>query len=336
MTKPVSWKKNDRLIVTGITGDWAFAAGSLLLALVRHNPRLAADVLVYHDTTLSFADKKLLEALGARCETFAVACEGLRPEAVQQFSLLSLSKLACFRLLEHYESVLWLDADVLVQDSLDDVFSFGPLAMALQDAEFGDTGKTAPARVNVHAPIPCLDGEVPNMNSGVLVLRRGLGDTHVLEQWCLDFLQTYGSVLRYPDQAALNALVQRLRSDCPEAVVELPSRFNCHPRNPEATYAPIVHAFGAYKLWNDGLTAACFPEWQRDYARWLRMGGSPYNGPVDNAEYASGGAFYLLRGLFDTIARSEKALNNLQQRLTAAEAARARLETLLHRLGPDV
>ena len=36
-------------VVMGITGNWAFAAGTVLLALRRHNPLLAADILVFCD-----------------------------------------------------------------------------------------------------------------------------------------------------------------------------------------------------------------------------------------------------------------------------------------------
>ena len=59
MTKPVSGSKNDRLIVSGITGDWAFAAGSLLLALIRHNPRLAANNLQQRLTAAEAARARL-------------------------------------------------------------------------------------------------------------------------------------------------------------------------------------------------------------------------------------------------------------------------------------
>ena len=113
----------------------------------------------------------------------------------------------------------------------------------------------------------------------------------------------------------------------------LPQRFNAHPRNPAATFAPVVHAFGAYKLWNDGLTATCFPEWQRDYARWLRLGGSPYAGPVENAEFLEGGAFSLLTGLCGTIEKAQAAIADLQQRLEAETKIRARLEAVVSRLG---
>lgn len=111
-------RKSSRLVTLGVTGDWAFAAGTLLLALRRHNPDLGADILVFHDDGLRPSDRALLEGLGARCEPFAVACDGLRPEAVRLLSPLSLAKFACFRLLADYESVLWLDTDLVVQDDL--------------------------------------------------------------------------------------------------------------------------------------------------------------------------------------------------------------------------
>lgn len=126
--------------------------------------------------------------------------------------------------------------------------------------------RAAPAgRLSIFmSPCPVWTATLPNLNTGVMVWRRGLRDPEALERRCLDFLQAHGPKLRYPDQAALNALAQWMRIERPGELAELPRRFNCHPRNPAAVYAPVVHAFGAYKLWNDGLTAACFPEWQRD------------------------------------------------------------------------
>ena len=66
--------------------------------------------------------------------------------------------------------------------------------------------------------------------------------------------------------------------------------------------------------------------------RWLRRGGSPYAGLGENAAYGESGAFYLLRGLFDTIGRSEQALDALQERLAAESETREKLEALLKRV----
>ena len=185
-------RKSSRLVTLGVTGDWAFAAGTLLLALRRHNPDLGADILVFHDDGLRPSDRALLEGLGARCEPFAVACDGLRPEPVRLLSPLSLAKFACFRLLADYESVLWLDTDLVVQDDVGDVFSHGPLALAVEDPEFTGEGRTCGAAVNFYEPVPGVDGDAPNLNTGVMVWRRGLRDPEALERRCLDFLQAHG------------------------------------------------------------------------------------------------------------------------------------------------
>lgn len=326
-----------RLIVLGVTGGWAFAAGCLLLALGRHLPRGEADILLLHDADLAPGDKRLFERLGARCERFAPPPCELHPEARRMFSPLCLAKLSCFGHLERYARVLWLDADCLVQDSLEGIWNCGPFSLALEDPEFGESGQTSSAGINLHGPVPGFDGEAPNLNSGVLLLGNEFSRFAAparAQAFCLDFLQRHGPLLRYPDQAALNALARHLERETPGAFSLLPGRFNCHPRNGDAALAPVVHAFGAYKPWNDAITAACFPEWQRDYARWRRLGGSRYAGPVENEAYGGSGAFYLLRGLFATIERSETALTRLSRQLDAERTARQKLESLVGRLRP--
>ena len=323
--------KAPRLIVSAATGNWAFAVATLILALKRHNPTLAADFLLLHDAALPARDRALLEKLGFRCQLFQPPLLPLPAESLAQFSPLCLAKFFCFSALEEYETVLWLDADTVVQDDISAIFDTGPLALALEDPEFGETHTTLPARVNVLAELPDLDGSCPNYNSGVIVFTRGL-PARELAAFCQDFLSTQARQLRYPDQAVFNALVQKLQKTRPGLFTPLPLTFNCHPRNPLALQAAIVHAFGAYKLWNDGLTAACFPEWQRDYARWLKLGGSPYTGPLDNAEYGKKGAFYLLRDFFDDLGRANACLEDLSARLQQEQAARQKLEALLQRL----
>ena len=322
-----------RAVVMGITGNWAFAAGTVLLALRRHNPALNADIIVFCDDALPASDARILQDMGAQLVPFAPVAAELTPEALSVFSPLSLAKFHCFDLLRHYESVVWLDSDILVQDGLEELFACGPLALALEDPEFSDPPGAKPAQINLHGTVQDFDSGADNLNSGVIVFRNDLPAPENLRQMCLDFVCRHGTLLRYPDQAAFNALAQRLLRQEPPCVQQLPQRFNAHPRNPAATYAPVVHAFGAYKLWNDGLTATCFPEWQRDYARWLRLGGSPYVGPVENAQFLEGGAFSLLGGLCGSIEKAQTALADMQQRLQTESALRARLEAAISRLG---
>lgn len=322
-----------RAVVTGVTGNWAFAAGTVLLALRRHNPGMEADIIVFCDESLLETDAAILQSLGAQLVPFTPVPAELTAEALEVFSPLSLAKFDCFDLLQRYTSIVWLDADVLVQDSLEGLFDCGPLGLALEDPEFSDPPGAKPARINLHEAIEGFDGGADNLNSGVIVFRNDLPAPEALRQGCLEFVCRHGAKLRYPDQAAFNLLAQMLLRQYPQSVFQLPQGFNAHPRNPAAAFAPVVHAFGAYKLWNDGLTATCFPEWQRDYARWQRLGGSPYAGPVENAEFLAGGAFSLLGGLCGTIEKAEAAIAELQQKLEMETRVRARLEAVVSRLG---
>ena len=324
--------RNPRAVVMGITGNWAFAAGTVLLALRRHHPGVAADSIVFCDTALSQGDARILQDMGAQLVPFTPVPAELTQEAATVFSPLSLAKFDCFDLLRRYASVVWLDSDILIQDTLEGLFAFGPLGLALEDPEFSDPPGAKPARINLHGAVPDYNGEAENLNSGVIVFRNDLPSPEAHRQMCLDFVCRHGPLLRYPDQAAFNALAQTLGRQNPQNVQRLPQQFNMHPRNPEAAYAPVVHAFGAYKLWNDGLTATCFPEWQRDYARWKGLGGSPYTGPVENARFLEGGAFSLLGGLCGTIEKAQTAIAEMQQRLDAEAKARARLEAVISRL----
>ena len=324
---------SSRAVVMGITGNWAFAAGTVLLALRRHNPALNADIIVFCDGSLPTKDAHILQELGAQLVPFTPVDAALTAEALSVFSPLSLAKFHCFDLLRHYESVVWLDSDILIQDSLEDLFTCGPLGLALEDPEFSDPPGAKPAQINLHGPVQGFDSMAHNLNSGVLVFRNDLPEPQTLRQMCLDFVCAHAPLLRYPDQAAFNALAQMLLRQSPQCVQLLPQQFNAHPRNPAATFAPIVHAFGAYKLWNDGLTATCFPEWQRDYARWQGLGGSPYAGTVENAEFLEGGAFSLLTGLCGTIEKAQAAIADMQQKLQVEATVRARLEAVVSRLG---
>jgi lipopolysaccharide biosynthesis glycosyltransferase len=308
--------KRPLLLLLGITGDMAFAAGCLLLALRRHSPHLGADVLIYTDGTLPPGDEALLRGLGARPVPYQPPPVVLRPEANVRFPPLALARFEGFRLLARYRTVVWLDVDTAIQDDIADLTAYGPLAMALEDSHFSEVGKTPLAGVNFSAPAPGFDPWAPNFNSGVLVLQDALPDPEGIYRQCLKWLRECRAILRYPDQGVLNLLAQTLRKQHPTAFCLLPyDRFNAHPRNPEAQYAAIVHAFGAYKIWDDGLTRCSFPEWARDYRRWLSFGGSPWRGEVENASYLEGGAFFMLRRLFEDCNAAQSLLETQQAAL---------------------
>ncbi|MDR2744760.1 MAG: glycosyl transferase family 8 [Desulfovibrio sp.] len=334
MTITATGRKRLLAVVTGVTGNFGFAAGCLLRALRRHSPGLDADVLIYTDGLLPEKDQLLLRALGAELLPFTPLEADFQEKYLKIFSPMSLATLEGLRLLSRYKTVIWLDVDTAVQDDISDLAAFGPLGMALEDPHFIEDGTSTSASINVTQNLPGLDPDESNLNSGVVVFQDTLPNPTGLYSQCLEWLARHAGFVKYFDQAALNMLAQDLRRRDASLVGLVPhDRFNAHPRNPAARHAAIVHAFGAYKLWDDGLTRCSFPEWDRDYRRWLAEGGSPWDGRVDNAEFLEGGAFFMLNRMYAAVASAQEALETLQVGLERERGLRGRLEEIVRKHG---
>ncbi len=315
--------KKPLAIVTGVTEDHAFAAGAMLLLLDRHVRGTPYEAVVL-TTGLGFNDRRLLERLPqARIERIehvegvgrsgTEGVSGLCPEALARFSAIALAKLELFSLLEEYDTVVWLDADVAVQgDFMAELAGYGPLplAMAHEDPHFREEGPQTMA-ANFTTPPPGCDCAAPLYNSGVIVAQAALPEPAAVRAELLAALGELGETLRFPDQGLLNLLALRR----PTLVRTLPcARFNCHPMNPESLRAPLVHAFGAFKFWNDGALALLFPEWTRAYEAWTAQGGAPYRGRMVNREWVKHGAYH-------TLARLMAAVKTQRERNAALETA---------------
>ena len=194
--------KFSRAVATGVTGNWAFAAGTVLLALRRHNPGMEADIIVFCDDSLLETDAAILRNLGAQLVPFTPVPAELTPEALEVFSPLSLAKFDCFDLLQRYASVVWLDADVLIQDSLEELFDCGPLGLALE-------GCVTLIRRPLTCWHRCCCGSIrraffnyPRGSIRIRVIRR-----RPLRQWCMPLERTSCGMTASPPPVFLNGSV---------------------------------------------------------------------------------------------------------------------------------
>lgn len=316
--------KGSKLLLLGITGNLAFAAGCLLLALRRHSPRLETDILIYTDAELPSPDKDLLTGLGARLEVYRAPALNFTGHTLQRVTGMALSRLEGLRLLERYEKVLWLDVDIALQDDIAPLFEYGPLALAVQETFPGD--RSARAGMNLESPFPGFDASVDSLNSGVAVMHHTLPDPPELYRRCMNWAAEMAPISRLLDQAVLNMLAQQLQQQDPKLFSPLPpERFNAHPAHPGATLATLAHCFGSRKPWNDGFLRAAFPEWARDYARWLAMGGSGWQGPVQNRDFIEQGALAAML-LMRSLTERQKTL---EKELAEERAVSARLKNFL-------
>ena len=312
--------KKPRVLVLGVTQNHAFAAGCVLQAIRRHSPEFGADILVYNDGELFPRDAEILTELGATPVTYTAPEYALRAEALESFSPLSLARFECLRLLRVYETAIWLDVDIAVQRDISGLAAFGPFALSLEDPLSAlPPYPPVKASINTRAPIPELDDNADNYNASILVCRHTLPDPERLYRLCMQWLEQYAPLLNYPDQAVINMLAQYLTRQDPVLVERIPHDiYNAHPKNPAAWDAAIVHGFSVFKFWSNGLVGCCFPEWERDYHNWVRRGGSPWQGPMENARCRERGAFSTLQSMMLDVAGMRREMRQRQAELDAA------------------
>ena len=315
-----SESKNTCVIVLGITRDHAFAAGCVLQALRRHSPKFRVDIRIYHDGGIFPKDVEILTKLGATLIRYTAPDYAFRAEVIQLFSLLTLARFECLRLLRVYETAIWLDVDIAVQRDISGLASFGPFALSLEDPLLQHPPYSpCKASINTRTPVPDLDGGADNYNAGILVLQRTLPDPEQLYRLCMQWLELYAPLLQYPDQAVINMLAQYLARRDPSLVGRIPCDiYNAHPKNPAAWNAAIVHGFSVFKFWSNGLVGCCFPEWERDYHDWLRKGGSTWQGQIENAHCRERGAFPTLHSMMLNVANMQNQVQKQEAGINAA------------------
>jgi lipopolysaccharide biosynthesis glycosyltransferase len=278
-------------LVLGITGDYAFAAGCVLAAVHRHNPGLDADVIVFFDGELTENDAALLRGLGAELVPYVSDITGFPPAYEKRYSRPCLVKFECFPLLDRYETVIWLDADIAVQGDISGLFSFGPFALAEEDARFAESGTTSPVSINVDAPLPGLDMHAPNLNTGIIVFRHTLPGYMTLYERCFSWLREHARHILYLNQAAFNMLAQKL---VPRGLFSrLPAElYNEHLRTTRLRKPRPSCITSA--ITNSGKTGCC---------AWHFQNGTAITGGGRNAAAPRGGAAWIT-GRFWTAAHS--------------------------------
>lgn len=270
-------------LVLGVTADLDFAAGTFLAGFFRHNPGFAGDVVVLHDGLSPAAQAALarlaprlrLEPFGPRRARLRLAAAGLgRPAQIRRAlagrSPMVLAKFEMFDWLDRYESVVWCDADMLVQAPIGGLWQAGPLAWrALADGALA-------RRRGVLEALPHLirAQDVPLPNGGVVVAGAALRS-----QWGLGTADLYAmaaELVRHTRAGTLDELALfLLASRHALPVTALEPGLNHSVAAPGAEQARILHAIGPDKFWNaTPLRHAC-PQWQADHALWVAAGGRP-------------------------------------------------------------
>jgi lipopolysaccharide biosynthesis glycosyltransferase len=253
------------------------------------------DVRIIHDGVLDENDIKLFRSICPNC-----ALVGYKPLYLDVSALPAnfhpayIYRFEVFRMLDEYQTLIWLDCDLAIQDDISGLIEYGPFAMAIDNFSTPLVKNGLTLQTNFKIPLEGYDMNSEFYNTGVIVFQDTIREPLKIYEWCMNTFTSCYDVLNYQDQPVLNMFVQKNK----DMFAILPTeRFNSFVPFAASNTAAIVHAVGRRKFWNDAFVSLSYPEWQRDYHRWLKMGGSPYAGKLFFADLADCGTYQLFKKL---------------------------------------
>jgi len=261
--------KKEIAIVFGATGNMTFALGNVLIGLKKHSPDLKADITVY-EQGITNKDKNILNSiLPCDFRGYKFLHQGyLTEETLKKFSELTFARYECFDLLNEYKKVLWLDIDILIKRDIQGIFDEqGERGISLA---LGDNTAT-----DFTIEIDGLKAGDKKYNAGIMYLQDNLTGYEVLKEWCYKKTIEMAKYLKCADQGIINLMVKEFNLN----VYEMSILYNFNPAykgDTRKNQAKILHTFCPEKFWNYWINK----EWDKNYKKWLKLGGSRYQGQL--------------------------------------------------------
>lgn len=262
-----------KAFMLAVTKDYVFAAGNVVLSLKKYMPENNYDIIIYYDEIDDY-DKSILEEYHCILKKYEInsafkkkivsqRSEFLDINKQKHFSFLKFAKFEIFSLLNEYDKVVWLDADIAVQDSLSDIFHYDCFAIS-QDADYT-------VQNNFLSAIYPYDMDKKRVCTSVFLVSKSIGNFSHIKDWCYSKTAELAPFLKNIDQGIFNLLLQEYKI----AYTFLDERvYNCFSQYPMAHIAKIVHFGTPQKVWNNSMLASSFPEWFRTYKKWISLGGT--------------------------------------------------------------
>lgn len=251
----------------GVSQGLGFSAGVLVKNIIEVSEGVFSNLIIFAED-LSRRDKEIISsAIETEVRHFNPL---LAPKTLKKspylrfFTPYVLTKLECFRILRDFETVTWLDTDILVRKSLAPLTAKGGsgakfmMGSSLQEQFLGN--------------IPSgLDGEARAMFTGTFSLSKNLKTAEAIYDSAYRYLEQFSHLLYLPDQAIITAAF--LENGIPFDPIDI-QLFAPHPSNFQEE-ALIIHAYGRRKFWSGLHNEA----WERNYRLWLSDGGTSYKKP---------------------------------------------------------
>lgn len=261
-------EKKEKAIVLGATGNIAFAVANVLLGIKKHSSRLNADIFIFYND-FAKKDMDLINSI-TTCQfvEYVFPQEDNRLEnSFKNYSKLTFCRYECFKMLEKYKKVLWLDSDILIQKDISEIFDYAKTGISLYQ-------ESTPLQNCFSRAIEGINMNSNHYNAGILLIADIIPNYQNITEWLYQKTSEYALDLRYADQGIINIMIQEYDLE----VDNFPEKFNCHPTKKTSKNSCIVHSYSPQKFWSYYEKQYHFREWDKNYNKWIKMGGTPYSG----------------------------------------------------------
>ena len=253
-------RKNNKaqtLFVIGVTSDWVFAAANVVIGLNK-TTKIGYDVRILHNG-ISADDKKNLLRLKDSIQFQQFNFEEANTKKFNRVSMMAFSRFECFRYLNDYEYVVWLDADITLEKGLDEITRYScESGISLYKHE------NTPISVSFSSEVQGFDMNAPCYNDGIFVISQKLKDEgEAIAKWLYEATIRYYHAIN-SDQAVFNLMLQQFQI----SPSNLPMIYNSHPGKNDKE-AHIIHPWGEGKFWNKFF----YESWDMNYNEWTHLSG---------------------------------------------------------------
>ena len=255
--------------------------GTILKQIEQTNRGLFDEAIIYYIDPLSDKDRKLMsEVLPCRFIHYSppLPRELFTKPRFAMFSPLMFARYEMFSYLDEFETITWLDTDILIQGDLSEMIKSARNTGAafIREDPVNKTSKH-PDRMRT-----CFNTEIGEFDtsrylycSGTIVLTDLLIDYSACTEWCYRKTVDWADILSLPDQGVLNAAIQQFDI---HVTPLCGAKYCCYPyMNRDCSKAVIIHAWGRNKFWNDWYIYNKYSNWGEYYKKWKEQGGSSLN-----------------------------------------------------------
>jgi len=259
--------KKDKAIVFTVSKNLTFSIACVMMDIKRLMPNLADEIVIIHDGIKAKDVELLSTILPTRFIEYKMPFDDISfiPDSIlNYFTKMVFAKFECLKLLNEYKNVMLSDYDIVIQDNISELFDYCPAGI-----KFMRTEETL-VRQQLHSEILEYDMNAKGISAGIFILQDHIGDYNAMYEFCYKSLEKYAQKLHLPEQAIFDFMIQEFHLEICKIDHKV---YSPHPTDKElAPNAKIIHAYGQPKFWN-GLENE---QWNKNYAQWLKMGGSRY------------------------------------------------------------